>query len=150
MKTYTAKEAKNRLGEVFREALTGPVVITVHGRPSVQVISYKGDQEQPPDRNGHQVLDTIKHRISCEVLARFSIKEIKQKSISNIERWRSKGTFGQAYADWLDILLDPDDSKLISAMVGNSDRSNQLRQSIPFVGMLDQEIVRQFNEEVRG
>ena len=148
MKTYTAKEAKNRLGEVFREALSGPFVITVHGRPSIRITSYKENVEEHPDRNSHQVLDTIKHKISCEVLARYSIKDIKQKSLSNIERWRLKGTFGQAYADWLDILLDPDDSKLISAMVGNSDRSNQLRQSIPFVGILDQEIVRKFNEEV--
>jgi antitoxin (DNA-binding transcriptional repressor) of toxin-antitoxin stability system len=124
-------------------------VITVHGRPSVRIVSYEEDVPERPDRNGHQMLDTIKHKISCEVLARFPIKEIKRRSLSNIERWRSKGTFGQAYADWLEILTDPDDSKLISAMVGNSDRSNQLRQSIPFVGMLDQEIVRKFNEEIR-
>lgn len=150
MKTYTAKEAKNRLGEVFREALLAPVVITFHGRPSVRIASYKEGEDELPDRNSHEVLDRIKHKISCEVLARHSIKEIKKKSLSNIERWRSKGTYGQAYADWLEILLDPDDSKLISAMVGNSDRSNQLRQSIPFVGMLDQETVRKLNEEVRG
>ncbi|NHZ96057.1 hypothetical protein [Massilia sp. CCM 8734] len=81
---------------------------------------------------------------------RFTVEEIKKKSVSNIERWRSQGTFGQAYSDWLAILLDPDDDKLISAMVGSSDRSNQLRQSLPYVGMLDPKIVRKVNEEVRG
>ncbi len=97
------------------------------------------------NENRQEALDIIKHKISCEVLARHSVKEIKEKSLSNIERWRSQGTFGQAYADWLEILLDPDDAKLISAMVGNSERSNQLRQSMPYVGMLDQQTVNRLS-----
>lgn len=150
MTTYTAKDAKNRLGEVLRDALSAPVVITVHGRPSVRVTAYKESMEEVPKRNSHEVLDMVKHKLSCEVLARYTVWEIKEKSVSNIERWRSQGTFGQAYSDWLAILQDPDDRKLISAMVGSSERSNQLRQSLPYVGMLDQEIVRKINEEVRG
>lgn len=150
MTTYTAKEAKSRLGEVLRDALSAPVVITVHGRPSVRVSAYSEEGEDRPQRNDHEILDIVKHKLSCEVLARFTVAEIKKKSVSNIERWRSQGTFGQAYADWLEILLDPDDHKLISAMVGSSDRSNQLRQSLPYVGMLDPDIVRKVNEEVRA
>lgn len=144
MKTYTAREAKNKLGEVFRQAQSEPVVITMHGKPAVEIRAFR---QGASDRQDHRVIDTIKQKISCEVLARYSVEEIKMKSISNIERWRAKGTFGQAYADWLEILLDSDDSKLIRAMVGNSDRSNQLRQSLPFTGMLDADVVRKIREE---
>lgn len=145
MKTFTAREAKNKLGEVFREAQSGPVLITMHGKPAVQIGAFRPGAL---DRHDHRVIDTIKQKISCEVLARYSVQEIKRTSISNIERWRAKGTFGQAYADWLEILLDADDSKLITAMVGNSDRSNQLRQSLPYTGMLDEDVVRKIREDV--
>lgn len=145
MKTYTAREAKNKWGEIFREAQSGAVIITMHGKPAVQISAFP---QGASDRQDHRVIDTIKQKIACEVLARFSVQEIKMRSIGNIERWRAKGTFGQAYADWLEILLDKDDSKLITAMVGNSDRSNQLRQSLPFTGFLDEDVVRKIREEV--
>lgn len=100
--------------------------------------------------NPHLALDAIKHRIACEVLARFTIAEIKARSLANIERWRKNGTSGQAYDAWERLACDPDDSKMIAVMQGTSDYSNQLRQSPPFVGMLDRELVRKINEEVTG
>lgn len=100
--------------------------------------------------NPHLVLDAIKHRISCEVLARFTMAEIKARSLANIQRWRSNGTSGQAYDAWERLASDPDDSKMISVMKGTGDYSNQLRQSPPFVGMLDKELVRKINEEITG
>jgi hypothetical protein len=98
--------------------------------------------------SSHASLDAIKHKISCTVLATFTLVEIKQRSLTNIERWRENGAFCQAYADWIAIILDPDDRRMIAAMVGLDDEANRLRQSIPYVGMLDREIIRQFNEEV--
>ncbi|KQN79053.1 hypothetical protein [Duganella sp. FT27W] len=100
--------------------------------------------------NPHLVLDAIKHKIACEVLARFTIAEIKERSLSNIRRWRANGTSGQAYDAWERLAMDPDDGKMIAVMEGTSDYSNQLRQSPPFVGMLDKELVRKINEEVSG
>lgn len=109
---------------------------------------FEKDAAHSSKRNCHQDLDVLKHKLSCEVLAHFSVTEIRRKSLENIERWRSKGTFDQAYSDWVDILLDPDDLRLISAMVATDERSNQLRQSLPYVGLLDQELVKEFNEEM--
>ena len=97
--------------------------------------------------NKQTQLDIIKHQLACEVVERFSIAEIKARSQANIERWRSQGTYGQAYADWEEIIDDPDDLRMIAAMVGMSQRANQLRQSPPYVGMLDQILVRKYYDQ---
>ena len=149
MESYTAKEAKNRLGEVLRAALREPVIITVHGKPSVCVMPVAAAQETlPAPLNAHMALDSIKHKIACEVLATFSVAEIKARSRANIERWRSNGAGDAVYDEWCAIIDDLDDGKMIAAMVGLSDNSNRLRQSPPYVGMLPKSVVRQFNEEI--
>lgn len=149
MESYTAKEAKNRLGEVLRAALRAPVVITVHGKPSVCVIPFADAEEQlRSPRNLHDVLDSIKHKISCEVLASFPLPEIKARSKANILRWRANEAGDPVYDEWLAIIEDADDSKMIAAMVGLSENSNRLRQSFPYVGMLPKSLVRKFNEEI--
>lgn len=97
--------------------------------------------------NEQTQLDIIKHQLACEVVERFPIAEIKARSRANIERWRSQGTYGQAYADWEKIINDANDLKMIAAMVGMSQRANQLRQSAPYVGMLDQILVRKYYDQ---
>lgn len=148
MKSYSAKDAKNRLGEVLRAALEAPLVITVHGKPSVCIMSMEASSFREKRENSQNRLDTIKHRISCEVLATFPISEIKKRSMGNIERWRINGFESKAYDEWVEIIKDQDNQKMISAMIGLNQRSNQLRQSIPYVGMIDKEIVRKINEEI--
>lgn len=148
METFTAKDAKNRLGEVLRAALRAPVVITVHGKPSVQITAVEDAQRAPP--NAQAGLDTVKHRLSCAVLARFPLDEIRQRSIDNIERWRANGVTGGAYDEWMAIMGAADDRQMIAAMVGLDEKSNQLRQSIPYVGMLPKSVVRQINEDISG
>lgn len=100
--------------------------------------------------NPHLTLDVVKYKIAREVLAKFTIAEIKERSLANIRRWRANGASGQAYDTWERLAMDPDDSKMIAVMVGESEYSNQLRQSPPFVGMLDKELVRKINEEIAG
>ena len=49
MKRYTAKDAKNNLGQLMDAAQREPVVIEKHGRPTVVVMSaaqYKLEQER--------------------------------------------------------------------------------------------------------
>lgn len=151
MDTYTAKEAKNRLGEVFRAALREPVVITQHGKPAICIMSIDNSLiQRAASSNTQDVLDDIKHRISCEVLASFPIGTIKDRSRENIARWRRNGTTGLAYEEWLDIIDSDDDGKLINAMVGLNENSNRLRQSIPYVGMLHKSLVRELNEKIRS
>lgn len=148
MISYTAKEAKNRLGEVLRSAMAGPVEITNHGTPIVRILSIAEMNKLQQVRNQQDVLDQIKHRISCEVLARFSTQQIREKALSNLQRWKENGTWGLAYEEWLAVLENPDDKELIACMVGLSERSNRLRQSMPYVGLLDKSIVRKLNEEI--
>lgn len=149
MESYTAKEAKNRLGEVLRAALREPVVITVHGKPSVCVMPVADAEEKlRVPKNLHDVLDSIKHKISCEVLATFPLPEIKARAKANILRWRANEADDPVYDEWLAIIEDANDSKMIAAMVGLSDNSNRLRQSFPYVGMLPKARVREFNEEI--
>lgn len=33
-------------------------------------------------------LDRMKHRISCEVLSRFPVNTIRERSKDNLQRWR--------------------------------------------------------------
>lgn len=104
----------------------------------------------PRQRNAHATLDSIKHKIACEVLATFSVAEVKARSKANIERWRSNGAGDAVYDEWCTIIDDLDDGKMIAAMVGLGDNSNRLRQSPPYVGMLPKSVVRKFNEEIKA
>lgn len=38
--------------------------------------------------NSHDVLDSMKHRISCEVLSRLSEGEIRDRAMENLDTWR--------------------------------------------------------------
>lgn len=44
--------------------------------------------------------------------------------------------------------MNSDDMAVIKAMVGLNEQSNQLRQSIPYVGMLPKSIVEESNAEI--
>jgi len=141
---FTSKEAKNRLADVFRAAMSGEAIITNHGKPLYRVVPMLDGEER---ENAQDRLDRVKHHISCEVLARHSLKAIRERSLLNLKRWREKGSWNPAYTEWLDILERADDQELIKIMVGLDELSNRLRQSMPFVGMLDQETSRRLREE---
>lgn len=148
MLTFTAKEAKNRLGEVLRAAESTTVEITNHGKPVVRILSVKQADKLMHGSVQHDALDTMKHRISCEVLARFSVPLIRQQARDNLDRWRKQGAWSKVYDEWLAIIDSNDDQRLISRMVGMDQESNRLRQSMPYVGLLDQALVRQIHEEI--
>lgn len=100
--------------------------------------------------SNHILLIEIKLQLSCKVLELFTLDEVRSHSLGNIERWRAQGTFGPAYIQWVEILLDPDDRRLLDAMTSLDEISNQLRQSIPYVGLLDQEAVRNTVKKCKG
>jgi len=92
-------------------------------------------------KNKHNCLDAMKLRLSSEVLARFSLVAIRTHATANLLRWKNQGTWGAAYDEWFKIIESADDSVLISYMIGLDENSNRLRQSAPYVGMLDQNII---------
>jgi hypothetical protein len=72
---------------------------------------------------------------------------IKFGRTANLHRWRSSGAWVSAYDEWRQILERGDDGELFATMLGRDERSNRLRQSAPYVGLLPREEVRRLNEE---
>lgn len=98
--------------------------------------------------NRHELLDAVKLRLSCEVLARFPISQIRAHARANLIRWRSQGSWSATYDEWLTIIESADDSLLITRMSSLDEDSVRLRQSIPYVGMLDQSTVQKIKDEI--
>jgi hypothetical protein len=111
-----------------------------------EIMSIDEDEKPARKSNRHDLLDTIKHHLSCEVLARFPLSTIRDHSRANLERWQAQGNWGPTYDEWRKIIESNDDLALICRMVGLDEDSNRLRQSMPYVGLLNQSIVRKIRK----
>ncbi len=102
----------------------------------------------PPARrqSAHAALDEHKRKLAAAIAARFPANQIRAHSLANLHRWRSSGSWVSAYDEWLEILRG-DDGALFAVMLGRDERSNRLRQSPPYVGMLPRDEVIRLNEE---
>jgi antitoxin component of MazEF toxin-antitoxin module len=98
-------------------------------------------------RGAHEALDKLKRAIALEVAARHSAEEIRRRSSANLDRWKRAGVWCDAYGEWREILSSNDDGQLYAAMVGEDERANRLRQSMPFVGMLPDGVLERLREE---
>jgi antitoxin component of MazEF toxin-antitoxin module len=96
---------------------------------------------------GQDMLDELKRRLAVAVTAHCSAKEIRAHSLANLHRWRSSGAWVSAYDEWRQLLERGDDGELFATMLGRDERSNRLRQSPPYVGLLPRDEVRRLNEE---
>jgi hypothetical protein len=67
--------------------------------------------------------------------------------MANLPRWKENGVWGPAYQEWQQLLENTEDGKLFAVMLGRDERSNRLRQSPPYVGMLPRTQVEKLNEE---
>jgi antitoxin component of MazEF toxin-antitoxin module len=103
----------------------------------------------PSARGGrsHLMLDELKRLLSLAVIRHFSPQEIRAQGIANLYRWKRQGTWVSAYDHWTEILQRGSDGELFNAMLGRDDNSNRLRQSMPYVGLLSQEQVKEIYEE---
>lgn len=104
---------------------------------------------RPPRRaaSSQAALDELKLKLAAAVTSRCSAPQIRAQSLANLHRWRASGSWVSAYDEWLQILRSDDDGKLFAAMLGRDERSNRLRQSPPYVGLLHKAEVRALNEE---
>ena len=104
---------------------------------------------RPPGKSGsaHEVLDELKRSLSLAVIRRCTAQEIRAQSLANLHRWRNQGTWVSAYDEWTEILRSGSDGELFAAMLSRDDKSNRLRQSMPYVGLLSQEEVKRIYEE---
>ena len=95
----------------------------------------------------HEVLDEHKRKLAAAVAARFTANHIRAQSLANLHRWKKNGAWVSAYEEWEKILKNADDGELFAVLLGRDERSNRLRQSPPYVGLLPREEVRKLNEE---
>lgn len=95
----------------------------------------------------HAVLDELKRSIALAVVRGFTPREIRGQILANLHRWKSQGMWVSAFDDWQELARQDDDGALFAAMLGRDERSVQLRQSMPFVGLLSREEVKRLHEE---
>ena len=98
--------------------------------------------------HGQAELDELKRRIAIEVVALHRPEEIRRSALANLAKWKASGAWCGAYEEWQAILERGNDEELYGAMLGTSDRSNRLRQSMPYVGMIPQRALHRLREEV--
>ncbi len=107
------------------------------------------DDIRPPSRGGMSSakLDEHKRRLAAAVVSRFSAQHIRAQGLGNLHRWRASGAWMPAYDEWKRLLERPDDGELFAVLLGSDQRSNELRQSPPYVGLLTRAEVEKLNEE---
>lgn len=103
-----------------------------------------------PQRRGgfsHQELDELRVAVSLAVVRHCTPREIRAKSLANLHRWQSQGTWVSAFGEWQEIINSNDDGRLYAAMLSRDENSTRLRQSMPYVGLLPQAVVKKLYEE---
>jgi hypothetical protein len=134
----------NSLGVILPKS-----VLTEWGVGEGDALELTQGRIAPSARGGrsHLMLDELKRLLSLAVIRHFSPQEIRAQSIANLYRWKRQGTWVSAYDHWTEILQRGSDGELFNAMLGRNDNSNRLRQSMPYVGLLSQEQVKEIYEE---
>jgi antitoxin component of MazEF toxin-antitoxin module len=107
---------------------------------------------RPAARGGFSTeqLDEHKRRLAAAVVSRFTAKHIRAQGLGNLHRWKASGVWNSAYGEWQELLEHADDGELFAVLLGRDERSNQLRQSPPYIGLLSREEVSKLNEEAAG
>src|SRR3954471_21925934 len=69
-------------------------------------LELAGESIRRPRRpaNLQVTLDRFKRAIALEALRRFTLGQIRERSIANLKRWEKAGSWSGAYAEWRDIL----------------------------------------------
>lgn len=98
--------------------------------------------------NFHDYLDEFKLRCAKAVLHRVDLSTIRAKSLSNMDRWEANGTRVSAHEEWRELMTKGTDADVIAAMTGKDQKANRLRQSAPYIGIID-EVTRVYLWETR-
>ena len=112
-------------------------------------LNLSADSIRPARLGGfsHTELDDHKQRLAAAVVSACSANHIRAQSMANLHRWKANGVWGPAYEEWQRLLENATDGELFAVMLGRDERSNRLRQSPPYVGMLPRAQVEKLNEE---
>lgn len=88
--------------------------------------------------------------VATLILETFPVEVIRQRSIDNMIRWKSQGTWSFAYDEWMTLLTDRTDAEVIEAMTAETDKASRLRSVHPYTGLLEQTVVQQLKHEILG
>ena len=95
-------------------------------------------------RNQHELLDEFKLRMAETALQCADLPGVRARSLSNLQRWKSQGTWGPAYDEWWKLMESGSDAEVIGAMTGPDQEANRLRQSAPYIGIVGQDVRARF------
>lgn len=87
--------------------------------------------------NQQTLLDAKKLASAMRVVQCCTVDQIRRKSLANIERWNSAGTWVSAHDEWRVLMEQGTDQEVIAVMTGTDERCNRLRQSPPYVGLVE-------------
>lgn len=114
---------QRRLGRrVRREVTIGGVTVQL-GTPSTKP-------------NKQDVQDRRKLVMAQCITKKFAIPVIRSRSLENLERWQNNGVWVSAFEEWRLLLTSGTDQQLLAIMTGKDEKSNRLRQSAPYAGLL--------------
>lgn len=94
-----------------------------------------GDTRERP--NQQTLLDAKKLASAKRVVQCCAVDQIRRKSLENIKRWNGNGTWVSAHDEWRLLMEHGTDQEVIAVMTGADERSNRLRQSPPYVGLVE-------------
>lgn len=140
----TVRRIGNSLGVILPKSMLTTWGV---GEGDTLELTERGIRPGTPPGLSHEVLDELKRSLALAVVRRFTPQEIRAQSQANLHRWKKQGTWVSAYDEWTQLMESGGDGELFAAMLGRDDRSNRLRQSMPFVGLLSQKEVKQSYEE---
>lgn len=99
-------------------------------------------------KNEHEYIDEFKRRIAIAVLRAADINVIREKSLANMNRWEARGAWESAHDEWRAIMTNGTDADIIAVMTSRDQKANRLRQSSPYIGIVD-DVTRAYLWETR-
>ncbi|RYZ93466.1 MAG: hypothetical protein EOP06_00795 [Proteobacteria bacterium] len=104
----------------------------------------------PQTTAGKPGIEEYRIAVAQTILERFSLQEIRQKSLENLSRWKDQGTSSGYYDEWTRLMRDGSDTEILTAMTSKDDMASRLRGASPYPGLLDEDTVRRLREMHRG
>lgn len=99
---------------------------------------------------GKPGIDEYRIAVAQTILERFSLQEVRQKSLENLSRWKDQGTWTGYYEAWMRLMRDGSDTEVLKAMTSSEDMPSRLRGASPYPGLLDENTVRALRLKFRG
>jgi hypothetical protein len=119
------EQVRQRLGRRVRREVTIGGITVQPGMPS----------SMP---NKQDVQDRRKLAMAGRVIEKFALPIIRRRSLENMDRWQKNGVWVSAFEEWRQLLISGTDQQVLAVMTGHDEKSNRLRQSAPYAGLLTQ------------